>query len=41
MVVSPTEKAKSTLFLDLEPSVKQRVGLENKLMIKVRAVDGG
>jgi len=32
-MVSPTETAKPTLFLDLEPSVKQRIGLENELMI--------
>jgi len=32
-VVSPTENAKPTLFLDWEPSVKQKIGLENKLMI--------
>jgi len=28
-VVSPTEKTKPTLLLDLEPSVKQRIGLAN------------
>ena len=36
MVVSPTERAKPTLFLDLEPFVKQRIGLENVLMISCR-----
>ena len=35
-MLSLTEKAKPTLFLDLEPSVNQRVGLENKLMISWR-----
>ena len=34
--MSPTEQAKPTMFLDLEPSVKQRVGLENELMISWR-----
>ena len=32
-VVSPTEKAKPTLLLDLEPSVKQRIRSENELVI--------
>jgi len=36
MVVSPTEKVKPTLFLDLELSVKQRIGLENELMVSWR-----
>ena len=35
-VVSPTEKAKPTLFLDLESSVKQGIGLANELMISWR-----
>jgi len=30
------KKAKPTLFLDLEPSVKQRVGLKNELVISWR-----
>ena len=35
-MVSPTEKTKPTLFLNLEPPVKQRVGLENELIISWR-----
>ena len=34
--MSPTEKVKPTMFLDWEPSVKKRIGLENELTISWR-----